>query len=273
MTVAAAKELLQNLIDASHELGLNREKIPVWQRMLQKMPPYMVNADGAVKEWLTPRLEDQYQHRHSSQLYPLFAGMPREIAQDPELQAAFKRVIEIKLDRHWGAGSSGFMSFGVVQLGLAATSLGDSALAWRCLEQLVNRYWLSNLASMHNHRSLFNMDICGGMPAVIIKMLVASEPGRIQLLPAVPQAWPAGTIEGVLCRGQIEVKRLTWDRNRILVSLVSARAQSIILELPSEIEEITVERGDVLVSKTDQAESCRLALPARQEITLRIGKG
>ncbi len=272
MTVAAAKELLQNLIAASRELGLNREKIPVWQGMLQKMPPYMVNEDGAVREWLTLKLEDQYKHRHSSQLYPLFAGMPREIAQDPELRAAFKRVIEIKLDRHWSAGSSGFMSFGVVQLGLVATSLGESALAYRCLVQLVNRYWLPNLASMHNHRSLFNMDISGGMPAVIIKMLVASEPGRIQLLPAVPQAWPSGTIEGVSCRGQIEVKRLTWDRNRILVSLVSARAQSIILELPSEITDIAVERGDVAIIKTDRAESRRLALPAREEITLGIEK-
>ncbi len=75
----------------------------------------------------------------------------------------------------------------------------------------MNRFWLNNLASMHNHRSLFNMDISGGMPAVIIKMLVASDPGRIQLLPALPAAWPSGTIEGVLCRGAIEIKSLQWD--------------------------------------------------------------
>ena len=59
-------------------------------------------------------------------------------------------------------------------------------------KRLANRLWLNNLASMHNHRSLFNMDISGGMPAVIIKMLVASDPGRIQLLPALPAAWPTG---------------------------------------------------------------------------------
>ncbi len=70
---------------------------------------------------------------------------------------------------------------------------------------------VNHLASMHHHRSLFNGDISGGMPAVINKMLVASEPGRMQLLPALPKAWPTGTIEGVLCRGQIEVKRLHWS--------------------------------------------------------------
>ena len=104
------------------------------------------------------------------------------------------------------------MSFGLVQLGQAATSLGEGELAYHCLKHLVNRFWLNNLASMHNHRSLLNMDISGGMPAVIIKMLVASEPGRIQLLPALPNAWPrarsrapcaAAGSRSIACRGTI----------------------------------------------------------------------
>lgn len=44
------------------------------------------------------------------------------------------------------------------------------------------------------------MDISGGMPDVIIKMLANSLPGKVQLLPAVPEQWPQGTIEGILCR-------------------------------------------------------------------------
>ncbi|GAG02180.1 unnamed protein product, partial [marine sediment metagenome] len=196
MDVAAAKELLRNVIAASRELGVNQEKIPLWQTMLEKMPEYMINEDGAIKEWLTPKLEDRYSHRHSSHLYALFDGMPEEIARDPTLQAAFKRVIEIKLERHWKDNRSGYMSFGVVQIGQAAASLEENELAYQCLVHLVNRYWLNNLASMHNHKTLFNMDISGGMPAVIIKMLVASDPGKIQLLPALPAAWPSGAIEG-----------------------------------------------------------------------------
>ena len=45
------------------------------------------------------------------------------------------------------------MSFGVVQLGQAATSLGEGELAYAALVRLVNSYWLGNMASMHNHRS------------------------------------------------------------------------------------------------------------------------
>jgi hypothetical protein len=270
MSVSAAKELLGNLIEGSQELGINQQKIPLWQSMLKKMPVYMINEEGAVKEWLTNKLEDNYDHRHSSQLYPLFDGIPEEIAKSPELQAAFKRVIELKLERHWTHQQKrrGFMSFGLVQLGQAATSLGEADLAYRCLIPLANHYWLHNLASMHNYKSLFNMDISGGMPAVIIKMLVASDPGKIRLLPAVPDAWPSGTIEGVLCRGQIEIKSLHWEKNRILVSLVSGKKQQLILELPSSIQGASVEKGRAEVSETDKEMCRRISLLPGQEVTL-----
>jgi hypothetical protein len=271
MDVAAAKELLHNLIAASKELKVNQAKIPVWKTMLEKMPPYLICSDGFVKEWLTLKLEDRNDHRHSSHLYPLYDGMPEEIARNPELQAAFKKVIEYKMERHWKQGrSGGYMSFGLVQLGQASTSLGESELAYQCLIHLVNRFWLNNLASMHNAKTLLNMDISGGMPAVIIKMLVASEPGKIQLLPALPAAWPSGTIEGVLCRGQVEIQRLRWDKDRIMVSLTSARKQLIILETPSEIRNISVKKGSVLIQETDQKNRRRLTLPKGEEITLEI---
>lgn len=162
------------------------------------------------------------------------------------------------------------MSFGLVQLGQAAASLGENELAYECLIYLVNRFWLHNLASMHNHKSLFNMDISGGMPAVLIKMLVASDPGRIQLLPALPAAWPTGTIEGVLCRGQIEIKRLEWGKGHILVKLISAKEQIVTLEAPSEIKDVATEEGGVLVQAADRKDRRRLSLPARREVTLRI---
>jgi len=270
MDVAAAKELLSNLIAASGELGVNKDKVPVWQKMLTRMPDYMISDQGVVKEWLTDKLADNLDHRHSSQLYALYDGMPDEIARDPKLRAAFKRIIEIKLDQHWKTSKSGFMSFGVVQLGQAATSLGEGELAYRCLTNLVNRYWLSNLASMHNTRSLFNMDTSGGMPAVIIKMLVESGPGRLQLLPALPAAWPAGTIEGVLCRGQIEVKSLKWTPGNIKVALVSGKKQTIQLDAPRAIAKISAAEPDASIENAERDSARKVSLPAGKVITLDI---
>ena len=270
MDVAVAKELLRNTMAASRELGRNADRIPLWEEMLAKMPEYMIDDNGIIKEWLTPRLTNRDSHRHSSQLYPLFDGMPEEIAQSPALRAAFRKSIEYKLDRHWKNNQRGFMSFGLVQLGQAATSLGEGELAYHCLKHLVNRFWLNNLASMHNHRSLFNMDISGGMPAVIIKMLVASKPGTIQLLPALPKAWPTGTIEGVLCRGQIEIKSLRWSPSEILVTLVSSRDQTVLLETPLDITYFNLKKGRVAVKRGDTRRSLIIELPDQQEITLKI---
>ncbi|MFG0287964.1 MAG: glycoside hydrolase N-terminal domain-containing protein [Rhodopirellula sp. JB044] len=270
MDVAVAKELFTNLIAASKELDRNAEKIPLWETMLDKMPEYSINEDGIIKEWLTPRLENNDSHRHSSQLYPLYDGLPEEIAASPELRAAFKKSIEFKLDKHWKNNQRGFMSFGLVQLGQASTSLGEGELAYHCLGHLVNRFWLGNLASMHNHRSLFNMDISGGMPAVIIKMLVASTPGTIDLLPALPKDWPVGEIEGVLCRGAIEVSRLKWDHQRITVTLVSSQQQTIDLRLPGEIDHASIASGDASVEKSDTPGQLTLSLPKATPVTIEI---
>jgi len=268
MDVAAAKELLSNLIAASKELDVNKEKIPVWEAMLKKMPDYMISEEGVVKEWLTPKLDDALNHRHSSHLYALYDGLPEEIERSPELREAFRKIVDIKLENHYK--KAGFMSFGVVQLGQAATSLGEGELTYAAIVRLANSYWLGNLASMHNHRSLFNMDISGGMPAVIIKALVGSDLGRVKLLPALPKAWPRGAIEGVLCRGQIEIDRLRWDGGRIQVSLTSAKQQTITLELPAEIASISATSGQPMIRKTSQNNVRSVSLPAGQQIVLTI---
>jgi len=272
MDVAAAKELLGNTIAASRELNVNKDKIPVWVKMLAKMPEYMINEDGAVQEWLTPKLADNYNHRHNSQLYALFDGMPEEIAKDPKLKAAFKRLIELKLERHWSnwEKQGGFMSFGLVQLGQASASLGEADLAYRCLVPLLNRYWLHNLASMHNAKKLFNTDISGGLPAVLIKMLVASDPGVVRLFPALPSAWPSGTIEGVLCRGQVEITRLTWDGATIQVAFKTARAQEISLFAPGEIKTIAVKKGRAAIQNLRDLRGRKLSLPAGQEVLVEL---
>jgi len=270
MDVAVAKELLHNCIAASRELGKNQDKIALWQKMLEKMPDYMIDDNGIIKEWLTPKLANNDSHRHSSQLYPLYDGLPEEIANSPELRAAFKKSIEYKLEKHWKNNQAGFMSFGLVQLGQASTSLGEGELAYHCLKHLVNRFWLNNLASMHNHRSLLNMDISGGMPAVIIKMLVESEAGKIRLLPALPAAWPTGAIEGALCRGGIGIKRLQWDKDHIMVTLKSATAQQVVLESPAGITKITVIKGDAKIADAPRADQRLLSLPAGHEVELEI---
>ena len=268
MDVAAAKDLLVNTITASRKLGKNADKIPVWEKMLSKMPDYAIAENGIIKEWLTPKLGNNDAHRHSSQLYPLYDGLPDEIANSPQLRSAFIKSVEDKLERYWKDNKRGFMSFGIVQLGQVSASLGHGEIVHHCLKHLVNGFWLNNLASMHNRRALFNMDISGGQPSIIIKALADSFPGKVRLLPALPQAWSKGTIEGILCRGAITINRLHWDKNQVEAEMTSARHQEIALVLPREIREIKVE--GVTVAAGAIASERKLTLPAGKKITLTI---
>ena len=244
MDIAVAKEVLNNLIEGSRILGVNEDKIPAWESMLAKMPPYMLNEDGIIKEWLTPKLGNNDKHRHSSQLYPLYYVMPDEIEADPKLKEGFRKSVEFKLAEHWkDPEDRGFMSFGLVQLGQVVSTLGDGELSYLCLRHLVNRFWLNNLASMHNHRHLFNMDISGGQPALIIQMLVGSKLGEIRLLPALPAQWPEGSIEGVLARGAIEIERLEWNPEEVELSLRSKSEQSVNLKLGDSSKQVALPAG------------------------------
>ncbi len=268
MDVAAAKEVLENAITASRKLGKNADKIAVWQKMLTKMPAYAAAENGIIKEWLTPKLGNNDAHRHSSQLYPLYDGLPDEIGNSPELRSAFIKSVEDKLERYWKDNSRGFMSFGIVQLGQVSASLGHGDIVHHCLKHLVNGFWLNNLASMHNRRSLFNMDISGGQPAVIIKALADSAPGKVRLLPALPTAWDKGTIQGVLCRGAITLNRLHWNGGKVEVEMTSEKAQEITLVLPRNISAIVAEGTTVADGST--AKERKLALPAGRKVTLAI---
>jgi len=271
MDVAAVKELLENLVTASRKLGKNADKIAVWEMMLTKLPDYSVAENGIIKEWLTPKLGNNDAHRHSSQLYPLYDGLPEEIDQSPELRSAFIKSVEDKLERYWKDNERGFMSFGIVQLGQVSASLGHGDIAHHCLKHLVYGFWLNNLASMHNRRSLFNMDISGGQPAVVIKMLADSFPGKVRLLPALPSAWPKGTIEGVLCRGAITLNRLHWNGDVVEAEMTSSSAQEITLVLPRTIMQIKTDGATP--TEGANANERKISLPADKSvsITLKLG--
>jgi len=270
MDISVAKELLRNCIAAAMTLHSDAVSVSRWRAMLAKMPAYEVNADGALKEWTTSLLTDNYAHRHCSQLYALFDGLPDEIATNAPLRRAFQVAAEKRLEIR-ERENGGEMAFGLVQLGLAFSSLRDAAHSYEVVDWLANEYWNSNMMTTHNPKSLFNTDLCGGLPAIIIKMLVDSQPGWLQLLPALPVEWPVGSIEGVRCRGQIEIQRLVWSEDRISVTLKSDIRQPIQLRLPEPADRVSVTAGRAQirpVSSTDPFPV--IMLPADEPVTLVI---
>ena len=231
MDIAAARELLTNLIADCQSLGIEADGINRWQAMLAKLPAYQLNGDGAVKEWTTPALDDNYAHRHVSHLYALYTGLPAEVAADAALRQGFRVALEKRMEVR-RRENGGIMAFGMVQMGLSAAALRDAGMSYEIVDWLTNNFWNANLVSTHNPNELFNTDICGGLPAVVLAMLVDSRPGHLDLLPALPKAWPTGCVEGVRCRGNIEVRSLRWSPEKIEVTFRSGATQTVAVAVP-----------------------------------------
>ncbi len=232
MDIAVAKDLLRNLITASETLRVNADMVPQWAEMLGRMPDYPVNKDGALAEWAWPSLQDNHAHRHASHLYPVLYEVDPEIAGRPDLLEACRRAVHARMA--WRREQDGGdMAFGLVQLGLAAAHLRMVDEAYAIVGMLASRYFNSSLVPTHDAGTIFNVDIGGGLPELIVAMLVQSSRGALELLPALPTQWTTGSIEGVACRGQVIVDSLTWNATHIRAVLRSAKTQPVNVTFPA----------------------------------------
>jgi hypothetical protein len=90
--------------------------------------------------------------------------------------------------------------------------MADAAL--QCVDLLARDHWASNMVSTHDSGAIFNLDASGGLPALVVEMLVQSQPGSVILLPALPDRWSEGRVTGLTLRGGIRVVSLEWRDGR-----------------------------------------------------------
>jgi alpha-L-fucosidase 2 len=249
MDVSAAKQLLGNLIETANILNKDADLQKKWRGIISNLPDYEVGPDGSFREWLWPGLAENNSHRHASHLYALYDEQPSEIVNNPDLVKAVEYSIHQRFEHH---KERPVMAFGLVQLGLASAHIGNKNLTQDILNFLANGYWTTGMGSFHNRNDLFNTDISGGFPYLCASSLVYADPGYIRFFPARPAQWKSGSVKGLLLRGGIIVKELTWNEENAKAILVSKTEQTVTMEnskgikneyvLKPEIEsEITIE--------------------------------
>lgn len=223
MDISVAKELFSNLITGCRTLGIEEEKVKKWKEILAGMPEYRINEDGALKEWEPDEFKDCYDHRHISQLYLLYYDIPEEVRESRELFDACKKAYEIKMQRK--QKEKGTMAFGLVLEGFVAAHLKDAEMTEELLQTMACSNYYQTFASAHDFGpSIFNADISGGVPALMLHCLAQSFPvtderGRIshyeiRLLPAVPDSMKSGSVTGMRLRGGF-ILSMEWKEKKL----------------------------------------------------------
>lgn len=244
MEVMGVNGLLRAVIASSRMAGVNGDKIAKWESMLAKMPPYELNEQGEIREWLWKDMQDNHNHRHASHLFGLYDLHDPQIMESEALREGCKRAIDRRMEiRRRDKG--GIMAFGMVHLAFAAAAMGESETAYDMLQWLGNSYWNNNLVSTHDPGYTFNLDISGGYPSLVMKMLVYAEPGVISLLPCLPKEWQEGSLKGVALRGGILMKELSWDAQGVQAVFLSQTDQVVKVEINGKpVGELALKAGE-----------------------------
>ncbi|WP_374954073.1 glycoside hydrolase family 95-like protein [Rathayibacter sp. AY1B5] len=194
-----------------------------WSQVVVDLPGYRVAEDGTLAEWIDPRWGEEIAHRHASQLYPLWYEPDAAVAGDERLRAAALATVRAKIA--WRAEAPTAppgrmeMAFGLVQVGVAAAVLGDAESALVCAEWLAVDHWSPALTTRHDAGRIFNLDASGGLPGLVAAMLLGSTADSLTVLPALPAAWPRGSVTGLRARGGLIVDELSWEPGRAVVTV------------------------------------------------------
>ncbi len=229
MDFAALKALLSDLLEAGKELGFTDEKDETWRDMLERIPPYKINEDGAIAEWIHDDFRDNYAHRHLSHLFPLFPG--REITEkDERLFAACRKAIDLR--RSLGLKEQTGWSF--AHLANLYASAGESEKAEECLKLLIRFCAGENLFTYHNDylnqgvtlkflwakNPPFQIDANMGFTAAVQNMLVESAETELKIFAATPRAWNNIMIGFCLTRCGVKV-RLTRRGEKVKTEIIA----------------------------------------------------
>jgi alpha-L-fucosidase 2 len=181
-------------------------------------PTARIGSNGRIMEWSQEFKDRVPGHRHISHLYAFCPGNQYHVRNAPELVEAAKRTVDYRVSNPGGAGKTGWSAAWVNCL---YARFGEGEKAYESLSSFMKNNLFPNMLSIYPP-DLFQIDGNFGYSLALTEMFLQSHAGEIEILPAVPEAWGEGRIDGLVARGGFEIS-MEWNNGKLTGGTITSR--------------------------------------------------
>jgi alpha-L-fucosidase 2 len=271
MDMAIICDLFTNCIEAATILNSHTEFADQLRDARAKLLPYQIGSRGQLQEWADDLQETEVNHRHVSHLYGVYPGKQLTPDTTPELIEAVKKTLDLR-----GDASTGWSLGWKINLW---ARLRDGNHTHRLIELLFTPVDTNNTNygqggglyhNLFDAHPPFQRDGNFGYSSGIAEILVQSHEGFIRLLPALPQAWPSGSVSVLRARGGFEIS-LSWhDGQLVEAEIISLLGKSctVYADMPVQVRQA----GQLVPIENAKSHIIEFATEKSQTYTLKAAK-
>ena len=238
------RALFRSCIEASEIMGTDQQFAAKLKEMLPRIAPNQIGKHGQLQEWMEDKDDPNNKHRHVSHLWAVYPGNEINWQQTPELMKAARQSLLFRGDDATGWSLSWKINFWARFLdGNHAFELVKLLFRPVQFDDVVYTKGGGSYANLFDAHPPFQIDGNFGAPAGMIEMVVQSQLNEISILPALPDALPAGKISGVCARGGFELT-FSWSGGKLQqLKVLSKAGQKCKLRYGDKTVELATQKG------------------------------